>query len=91
MSEPVEMESGVVTGPDFLDPEQRNQAPDEYHTCCRGCGETKVNGLFTPGELKRKRPRCRVCVYEAAKPKYQRPGVKPGYGWRGAFWPEKQR
>jgi hypothetical protein len=35
------------------------------HTTCRICGGSKINGLFTPGELKNPSgPRCMKCIGE---------------------------
>ena len=33
-------------------------------TVCRVCGRSKINGLFTPAELRGTYPRCMVCVGE---------------------------
>ncbi len=39
--------------------------PDPYTTVCIHCPggpKRKPNGLFTPGELQRRHPKCRACI-----------------------------
>jgi hypothetical protein len=52
---------------------------DLPQTYCDGCGKNKINGLFSPGELKNpygRTPRCMVCLGEAnAKARANRTGA----------------
>jgi hypothetical protein len=50
------------------------------HTTCRVCGGSKINGLFTPLELKNTNngPRCRKCIGEVSESK--RKANRSGWG-----------